>query len=186
MGQSWSTVTRLLLVLLVPAVAGAQGLGDAAKKAQAQRKQTQQQGSKARTYTEDELRALPPIANAGDDAEASDASSPAVENGSAAGGSGRDPGERLRKQDEQMWRSRVATANQRLAAAQKAYQTLSGMTLVPGYVYVDQNGRTVIHSVEQLQAMTARAKANLDAAQKALDDLLEQARRANVPPGWLR
>lgn len=185
MRQSWSTTTRLLLVLLVPAVAGAQGLGDAAKKAQAQRKQTQQQGSKARTYTEDELRALPPIANAGDDAEASDASSPAVENRSAAG-SGGDPGERLRKQDERMWRSRVATANQRLAAAQKAYQTLSGMTLVPGYVYVDQNGRTVIHSVEQLQSMTARAKANLDAAQKALDDLLEEARRANVPPGWLR
>jgi hypothetical protein len=30
------------------------------------------------------------------------------------------------------------------------------------------------------------AKADLDAAQKALDDLLEEARRANVPPGWLR
>jgi hypothetical protein len=25
-----------------------------------------------------------------------------------------------------------------------------------------------------------------DAAQKVLDDLLEEARRANVPPGWLR
>ena len=24
------------------------------------------------------------------------------------------------------------------------------------------------------------------AAEKALDDLLEEARRANVPPGWLR
>jgi hypothetical protein len=26
----------------------------------------------------------------------------------------------------------------------------------------------------------------LDAAEKALEDLLEQARRASVPPGWLR
>jgi hypothetical protein len=184
--HSSSTVTRLLLVLLVPAMVGAQGLGDAAKKEQAKRKQTPQQSSKARTYTEDELRTLPPIANAGEDSDAAAAPAAVAETGSAPAGSGGDPGERLRKQDERMWRSRVATANRRLAAAQKAYQTLSGMTLVPGYVYVDQNGRTVIHSVEQLQSMTARAKANLDAAQKALDDLLEEARRANVPPGWLR
>jgi len=26
----------------------------------------------------------------------------------------------------------------------------------------------------------------IGAAEKALDDLLEEARRANVPPGWLR
>jgi hypothetical protein len=44
----------------------------------------------------------------------------------------------------------------------------------------------VIGSIEQLQGLTARAKADLDEAQEALDDLLQQARRAGVPPGWLR
>jgi hypothetical protein len=57
---------------------------------------------------------------------------------------------------------------------------------VPGYEYVDERGRAVIRSVEELQKLTATAKAELGAAEKALDDLLEEARRANVLPGWLR
>jgi len=60
------------------------------------------------------------------------------------------------------------------------------MNLVPGYEYQDGKGRTVIGSVEELQRMTAAAKAELDAAEKALADLRERARRAGVPPGWLR
>ncbi|MGA7992412.1 MAG: hypothetical protein WCC53_13320 [Thermoanaerobaculia bacterium] len=32
----------------------------------------------------------------------------------------------------------------------------------------------------------ARARADLEAARKALDDLAEEARRTNAPPGWLR
>jgi hypothetical protein len=60
------------------------------------------------------------------------------------------------------------------------------LNLVPGYVYQDDRGRTVIGSVEELQKLTAAAKAELDAAEKAKEDLFEEARRANVPPGWLR
>jgi hypothetical protein len=32
----------------------------------------------------------------------------------------------------------------------------------------------------------AKARADLDAARKAMDDLSEEARRSNAPPGWLR
>jgi hypothetical protein len=85
-----------------------------------------------------------------------------------------------------MWRGRVNQARARVERARQAYQKLAGMNLVPGYEYQDERGRTVIASIEQLQGMTAAAKAELDAAEKALADLLEEARRANVPPGWLR
>jgi hypothetical protein len=44
----------------------------------------------------------------------------------------------------------------------------------------------VIHSIEDRQKLTADARAELEAAEKALADVLEEARRANVPPGWLR
>jgi len=180
-----SRTLAALLLLLVPAVLAAQGLGDASKKEKERRKQAQDAGVKAKTYTEDELKTLPPIANAGDSApDAHAQSKPAV--GGRTAEAAQSSEERQRQQDERMWRSRVANANARLASAREAYQTLSGLSLVPGYVFADQHGRTVIHSVEQLQGMTARAKAELDAAQKALDDLLETARRANVPPGWLR
>lgn len=87
---------------------------------------------------------------------------------------------------EEMWRTRVAEARAEVDRARRAHETLSGMNLVPGYEYVDAKGRTVIGSVGELQQLTAAAKARRDAAEKALDDLLEQARRANVPPGWLR
>jgi hypothetical protein len=33
--------------------------------------------------------------------------------------------------------------------------------------------------------MIAAAKAEMDAAQKAIDSLADQARRQNIPPGWL-
>jgi hypothetical protein len=176
-------ITAVAVLLLVPAALSAQGLGDASKKEQARRKQTEQQGTKAKTYTNDDVKELPPIANEADAKRpAVDAVSPAPFS-SAAGGTGQ---EQMRQQDEQRWRERVAKANERLASAQKEYDTLASLNLVPGYVYQDANGRTVIGSVGQLQAMTARAKAARDSAQKALDDLLEDARRANVPPGWLR
>ena len=172
-----------LVLLLLPAVAVAQGLGDAAKKEQARRKETQQKGTKVRTYTEEQLQALPPIANQADAGAA--AARQSTRPVAPAGGS-RDGEDARRAQDEAYWRGRVAKAQARLDAAREAHQTLSSLVLVPGYVYVDRNGRTVIGSVGQLQAMTARAKADLDGAQKALDDLLEEARHANVPPGWLR
>ena len=70
--------------------------------------------------------------------------------------------------------------------ARRSYQTLAGMNLVPGYEYPDEKGRTVVHSVDELQRLTAAAKAGLDAAEKAPADLRERARRAGIPPGWLR
>ena len=88
--------------------------------------------------------------------------------------------------DESYWRARVRQAEARLADAQAAYDTLASMSLVPGYVYQDSHGKTVINSIEELQAMTARAKAERDAAQKALEDVHEDARRSGALPGWLR
>jgi hypothetical protein len=34
--------------------------------------------------------------------------------------------------------------------------------------------------------MTAQAKAELEAAERAIETLEDEARRAGVPPGWLR
>ena len=80
----------------------------------------------------------------------------------------------------------MADAKARIEAARKKHQAMASLTLVPGYEYVDDRGRTAIRDVEHLQALTAQAKAELDATEKALEDLLEEARRAGVPPGWLR
>lgn len=179
----------VIAFLALPGMAGAQGLGDASKKEKDRREHSP--APKAKTYTQDELATLPPVAN--DPGQtASDSTPPAAVGSGAPIFPSEEPGaaaaseESARRRDEAQWRARVARAMANVEEARKVHETLASMNLVPGYVYQDRRGRTVIHSVEELQGLTARAKAELDAAEKALDDLLEQARRASVPPGWLR
>jgi hypothetical protein len=87
---------------------------------------------------------------------------------------------------ESYWRERVRAAEARLAEAQAIYDQLASMSLVPGEVYQDSKGKNVITSIQQLQEMTAQAKAERDAAKKELDDVHEDARRSGALPGWLR
>ena len=60
------------------------------------------------------------------------------------------------------------------------------MHLSPGEYFVDDQGKVVIRSLGHLRELIAKAKAELDAAEKGLAQLEETARRNNVPPGWLR
>ena len=175
-------VAASVAFLALPQLAGAQGLGDAAKKAKERR--TSDPAPKAKTYTQDDLAGLPPVANEpSPEGEPAPLSPPPV---AASASPSADAEEDARARDEERWRSRVAGQRQRVETARKKHTTLAGLNLVPGYEYVDASGRTMIGSVEQLQGMTARAKAQLAAEEEALEALLESARRANVPPGWLR
>ncbi len=196
MDRPGMVVGGVALLLLAPLVVAAQGLGDASKKEKARREQTK---TTATTYPQDELSTLPPVANEpatnGESTPVPASSAPLPNAGdSAPPGATGDPssdrssgtGEGERRNDESIWRGSVAQATARVERARRSYQTLAGMNLVPGYEYQDEKGRTVIHSVDELQRMTAAAKAELDAAEKALADLLERARRAGIPPGWLR
>jgi hypothetical protein len=180
-------VSGVLLVL--PPNAGAQGLGDASKKEKERRQQSKT--TKAKTYTQEELATLPPVANDPGQTASDSAPPPAVGSGgpifpSESAPPGASANKEARRGDETQWRARVASAQGRVERARKQHETLVGMNLVPGYEYQDSRGRTVVRSVEELQKLTAAAKAELDAAEKALADLLEEARRAGVPPGWLR
>jgi hypothetical protein len=183
MGRARVVAGAVALLLAAPLIAAGQGLGDASKKEKARREQAK--APKAKTYTQEDLAILPPIANVPDSASGEPAT-PAATGEPTATERASDAEERARQNDETMWRGRVNQARARVERARQAYQKLAGMNLVPGYEYQDERGRTVIASIEQLQGMTAAAKAELDAAEKALADLLEEARRANVPPGWLR
>jgi hypothetical protein len=174
--------------LAPPSLAGAQGLGEAAKKEKQRRESGPAPGAK--TYTQEDVAALPPVANE-PSAEAGEPAPPEADPGRpgapAAGASASADAEAdARAREEERWRSRIAGQRQRVEDARQKHAALASLNLVPGYEYVDASGRTVIGSVAQLQGMTARAKAALEAEEQALEALLEQARRANVPPGWLR
>lgn len=180
-------IAATVAVLAMPATAPAQGLGDAAKKEKERRARSP--APKGRTYTQEELAKLPPVANEpGPAPEGAPPAPPSTVPAAdpAADAQAVDEEAERRAEAEEIWRARVAEARQKVEAARKKHNTLASLNLVPGYEYVDASGRTVIGSVGQLQALTARAKGDLEAAEEELEDLLEAARRANLPPGWLR
>jgi hypothetical protein len=176
------------LVLAATATSGwAQSMSDAAQREKERRQKAREQaGGPARVVTGDDLKS-----NGGKLANDPSAASSSP----APGGGGKvfptapqpEAGESAaRSSQESQWRSRARAAEARVERAQKAYDTLRSLYLVNGEYYADKNGRPLVTSAEQLQKLTEQAKAELDAAKKALDDLQESARRQSVPPGWLR
>jgi hypothetical protein len=80
----------------------------------------------------------------------------------------------------------MAAARERVARAQERYELWSAQHLAPNEYFVDENGEKIVASAESLRRLIAQAKAELDAATQELGRLEEQARRENVPHGWLR
>lgn len=182
----------LLALALAPALAAGQSLGDAARREQERRRQLEAAGAKAHVITDSELSTGRPAAEAPRESQAEparpadDGAAPAQEGGfnppSAARGSESDD---ARGQEDE-WRARVRDARNRIERARRRHDFFTGLTMVPGKTYYDESGRAVITSIEQLQQLTAEALRDLQAAEQELTDLEETARRAGVPPGWLR
>jgi len=170
--------------VVLPALTFSQSLGDLAKKERERRQKNQEQGVKARTVTDEEIST---------ETDASAPPAPPVESSAKVPSSGSTPAGADKASStskpplkEQEWRYRVAEARSRVQKARERYDSLNELPIVPGMKYVDENGNALITSLSQLRGMVGQAKAELDAAEKAQADLLEEARRAGVPPGWLR
>jgi hypothetical protein len=172
----------LVLLLALPSLAAGQSLADVARKEAERRKKNKEAGIKAPVFTD----ADKPRTEEGAAAKPSESPSPpTVPPATTTESSGRNEADE-RAQKEQMWRSRKAAAVARRDEAKRSYERLNELWLAPGETYVDDQGRTVIRDLEQLRGMIARAKAEWDAAEKAIVDLEEDARRAGALPGWLR
>ena len=174
MGLSRLMVLVVVESLLAMAQGTAQGLGDAAKIEQKRRAGA---ATPARTYTQDDLKGLPPVANEGASSSATGGTTwSGTHTAPPPSLNSSDPEAEKRAQDEKTWRARAAAARERVELARKKYETLAPMNVAP-----DRPGEYI-----DFEGMKAAAKAEYEVAQKALDDLHEEARRANVPPGWLR
>jgi type IV secretory pathway VirB10-like protein len=183
------------LLCLLPALANAESLADVARQAAEKRKKPTQTEKTTRVYGADDLQSAkekreaekPPASAAEGEAAAgtrhAETPSPATSDDSDR----QLENDRARREaDEAAWRKRVAEATERLDAARERYDGLKGLTVYPGQYVVDGQGRTVAESGEEYRRLVEQAKAELDTAQRAYDDLLEAARREGVQPGWLR
>lgn len=89
------------------------------------------------------------------------------------------------------WQSRMLDAKRRLQYAEDKYQQLvkrkrdlqdqwgsSGAALPP---------QSVLDEMKQMDAQIAAARSEVDAAKNLIDNVIpDEARRAGIPPGWLR
>jgi hypothetical protein len=178
------TVPILLLLLGMPFVCEGQSLGSVAKKEKKRREENKQQGVAVREIREDEVKSAEdekPAERApesdGADGVVSEGEPPVPERidvNLGAEGSKPSAGEQAdRSAKEAEWRARFQDARARLSAARERVNVLDGL-------YLGQE------SANELQRLNRDAKAELEAAEKSLKDLQEEARRAGVPPGWLR
>lgn len=189
--------TIVLGIVLVPALVCGQSLGDAAAKERERRRKLKESGKSATVIDGDALRTSKGSLANEPRAAASPAPAPAKAGAKPVPAPTPRPASvvpELPKEDappqpdngEAAWRQRAADARAQIELWQKRYEYWSELHLAPGDYFVDDDGQKLVGSAESLQQIIGRAKAQLDAAKQALVDLEEQARRQNVPPGWLR
>jgi hypothetical protein len=169
---------------LLPAAAMPQSLADVARAEEARRKTVKQ---KSKTYTNDDL----VNTRDGSAPETPPATGAAAAGSSAtpAAGAGTKPASPDAR-DEQYWKKRIDGAQQLLNRNKVLLAALESRVnaLNTDFVNMDDPAqRTVIQG--NLQIATAeltRVKQDMANATKTISDIQEEARKANVPPGWLR
>ncbi len=185
---------RLLVVLLSCAVVlsgtailRGQSLADVAKAEAARRKTVQEP---AKVYTNDDLkdggRASAPAP-----AAASSASGPVAtpaEPGKTDGDASAKEAEP--KKDEKYWRDRITRARETLARSQVLADALQSRinALTTDFANTDDPARRAVVETNRKTALAEldRTRADIDTQTKAIGDIEEEARKAGVPPGWLR
>jgi len=189
-----NAVTALVVTLLVVSPAWAQSLGDVARKEEARRKTVKAAG---KVYTNDTLRKepeAPPPATPPSSAPAAAAPVPSGSPGQAQGHGGEAqpaaPQPDQKKKDEAYWRGRITEARQNLARSQVFHDALQSRinALTTDFVNRDDPAQRRVIEADRLKALAELDRVTKEIAQskKAIADIEEEARRAAVPPGWLR
>ena len=175
-------------LVMSASIASAQALGDIAKKEEARRKDMKAPG---KVYTNGDLRSEP---------GSTPAPAPAPQAGAAAAQvppsgvqppkEGDKPATDEAKKDEASWKARVAKARDDLQRAQTfadALQSRINALTTDFAARSDPAQRSVIGTDRQKAlAELDRVKKEIAANTKAIADIQEEARKANVPAGWVR
>ena len=190
----------ILLGATVPLAA--QSLADVARAEEARRKAVKGQ---VKVYTNDTLRgadggtAPPPPSPASAPSPATpSASAPAgtttpgaaSQPGATAGSKPAAPGAKDGAKDEKYWRDRLASTRDALSRSQTFADALQSQinALYTEFVNMSDPAQRSVIEQKRLAAIAEqdRVKADIVKQTKALADIEDEARRANVPAGWLR
>jgi len=187
-----AAATLLLVAGLAP-TAAAQSLADLAKKEEDRRRATP---APAKVYTNKDLSAVPagsPPPAAAPEPTTPSTAPPAKSSDPDAKADGSKAGaakDNAPVKDEAYWAGRLKTLQDGLARDQNyadAMQTRINVLTTDFVNRDDPAQRSVIEQNRQKSlAELARLTKNIQDTKKAIADFFEEARRAGVPPGWLR
>jgi hypothetical protein len=162
--------------------ASAQSLGTVAKETEAQRKTTKSSG---KVYTNDSLRGTP--------APTSAAPAPAAPSTPTADSTAADANKakaNSAKDDEAGWRDRIKTERDALARAESFSAALQSQIngLYGEFTACQSPPQCNDISAKRQKAIGEldRVKKEVETHTKAIADIQDEARKAGVPPGWVR
>jgi len=178
----------VMMALAVPVAA--QSLGDLAKKEQERRKSLPQA---KKVYTDDDLKKIAAASGISTDqsAKPADATKPGDAAAPAKDGDPAKPGDKTEAApNESQWRSKMTTARDSLRRnemfAEALQSRINGLT-ADFTARDDPYQRAQIADQRQKAlAELEQVKKDIEGSKKAISDIEEEARRANVPPGWIR
>lgn len=178
----------VLLAVAAPAAASAQGLAEVARKEEERRKATKS----GKVYTNDDLKADIGSSSPAAPSNASPAA-PAATPAPAEPAAAVDPpvgGKAEPEKDEAYWRSRIDAARSALERSRIFADALQSRlnALSTDFVNRDDPAQRSQLELERQRAVAelGRVKTEIAAQTKAIADIEEEARKAGVPPGWLR
>jgi hypothetical protein len=187
-------MTRLAVLFIVVSVispaARAQSLADVARQEEARRKAVKEPG---KVYTNTDLKPdiskSPPPAGASapsDKAASPDAAKTATEGKDAAADKAKDDPVK----DQAYWSGRIGAARSALERSRIFADALQSRlnALTADFVNRDDPAQRAQIELERQRAASELARVTKEIAEqtKAIADIEEEARKAGVPPGWLR
>jgi hypothetical protein len=163
----------------------AQSLAEVAKKEEERRKHVP---SQAKVYTNKDLTAVP-VPTPAPAGQAPDVAAPAAAAPQAAAPKEKDAGGEPAK-DQAYWAGRLKTLQDKLDRDQTYREAVQTRINSLSTDFVNRDDPVQRAGIERdRQKMISeldRLKKSIDDGKKAIADLEEEARRAGVPPGWLR
>jgi hypothetical protein len=160
----------------------AQTLADVAKKEEERRKTAKPAG---KTYTNKDLGTLPPGTPPPPPAKPAASTDPAATDTEKAAEKEKEP-----VKDQAYWAGRMKELQTQLQRDQTYVDALQTRvnSLATDFVNRDDPAQRAVLAGERQKALGEldRLKKQIEGTKKAIADLEEEARRANVPPGWLR
>ena len=185
-----STAGLAIALLMIAVPSTAQSLGELAKKEQARKKAAP---PAAKTYTNDDLKQVPPPTGtpgkpADDAAKAAEAKPGDAKTGEPQRVDATKPAEPAK--GETYWRGRITAAREdvrRNEAFKEALQSRINALTTDFTARDDPYQRAKIGDDRQKAlAELSRLTTDIETGNKLIAEIEDEARRAGVPPGWLR